>query len=400
MHSQTRYDAYCRREVLRLRRSLIRIQDEALLLRRDIRAGKFNQRKFNPDQPRVPAGGTGGGQWTSGGGGGGGSGLGFGAGLGGGFGMGLGEGSGFGESMDEGLFVDPTGEASWSSFREGWSADGSVFKRDIVNRDGSTIQSEYAASREAGFDERQTVRLESGEKVSFETTDRVQTIRYDGEVVSRSLWTRSGPEWDARVQPAYVGPGAPVVAGGVILFGWLSSRNGVDGRQAVMGFNAQDFRPGESPSGRENFINVGTLSEADVEAVCRRLPQVGAFADRAASAAGSVSQYPSMAVYGTNVHVRFKDYVDDLREINFRAERSFLKEKGDPTSNEDIRYGYPGSVRVDGYELRPDGTLCVYDLKTGRAGVSLRRAEILANAARMGFDKITRVVVIEVRPRR
>jgi hypothetical protein len=86
MSSQARYDAYRRREVLRLRRSLIRIQDETLLLRRDIAARKLRQRKYSPDQPRVPAGNAGGGQWTSGeGGGGGGPGLAAGLGA---FGMG------------------------------------------------------------------------------------------------------------------------------------------------------------------------------------------------------------------------------------------------------------------------------------------------------------------------
>lgn len=52
-------------ELIRLRRSLIRLQDETRLLRRDLL-----RRKYNPSQPRVPAGSSGGGQWTSGSGGG------------------------------------------------------------------------------------------------------------------------------------------------------------------------------------------------------------------------------------------------------------------------------------------------------------------------------------------
>jgi hypothetical protein len=168
----------------------------------------------------------------------------------------LGFGEGLGQSAGDGLFIDPTGEASWSSYSEGWSEDGAIFERDIVNRDGSTIQSEYAASREVGFDERQTVRLESGEQVSFETTDRVQTIRHggvDGQVVSRSLWTPSGPELDATVQPVLLGPlQRGVGAAGAVLFGWESQRNGIDGRQAVMGST-----PGNSPPepGRRGVLN-------------------------------------------------------------------------------------------------------------------------------------------------
>jgi hypothetical protein len=52
--------------ITRLRRSLIRLQDETRLLRRDLL-----RRKYDPSQPRIPAGSSGGGQWTSGAGGGG-----------------------------------------------------------------------------------------------------------------------------------------------------------------------------------------------------------------------------------------------------------------------------------------------------------------------------------------
>ena len=76
-----------------------------------------------------------------------------------------------------------------------------------------------------------------------------------------------------------------------------------------------------------------------------------------------------------------------------------MKEQADQTERQFTRYGTPGSVRVDAYEYRDDGTLCVYDLKTGRAGLGDRRAEILATALSYGFDNIRRIIVMEVRPR-
>ena len=179
------------------------------------------------------------------------------------------------------------------------------------------------------------MRLEGGEKISFETTDRVQTIRYggvDGEVVSRSLWTPSGPEPDSTVQPAYVGPlfkfGQSIIAGGAILFGWQSQQNGIGGGQAVMGFNAQDFRLDPSTRGGLDLSFVGRLSEDEVTSACARWPDVRDFADRAGNAAGSVDLYPSAAVHGTNIHTRFKGYVDDVNDPLFRAERSFLEGSG------------------------------------------------------------------------
>lgn len=124
------------------------------------------------------------------------------------------------------------------------------------------------------------------------------------------------------------------------------------------------------------------------------------FADRAADAAGSPDLYSSLAVYGTAVHSRFKEYVLDRHDRYFRAEESFLKKVEEGATSGEVRYGYPGSVRVDAYEYRPDGTLCVYDLKTGKAGLSDRRAEYLANAAKAGFGPVNRILVMEVRPSR
>ncbi|PZU92758.1 MAG: hypothetical protein DI527_08815 [Chelatococcus sp.] len=369
--------------VLRLR--LLRLRDEVALIRRDRLL-----RKYNPDQPRVPAGNSGGGRWTSGSGGGGSSGVsdptlpGFG-----------------GEGAEPGLDMDGS---EWASLGEGLSEDGAVFEQAVVNSDGATIHSEYAASRAADFDERQTVTPTSGERISFETTDHVQTIAFDGPdggVVSRTLWTPGGPEPDATIQPAFapmvVAPA--VIAGGLLLYDWYSRQEGIGGLQAVMGFNAREYSVTPLEAGKLDLSYVGRLSEEQAELACRRLPEVRSLTDRAAEAAGAPELYPSRAVYGTAVHTRFKRFVDELKQLNFVAERSFLKEAADPTSRRDIAYGHPSSIRTDAYEYRDDGTLCVYDLKTGRAGLGDRRAEILANAAKHGFDFVRRIIVMDIRPR-
>ncbi|MDX3810552.1 MAG: hypothetical protein QHC89_29705, partial [Bosea sp. (in: a-proteobacteria)] len=279
------------------------------------------------------------------------------------------------------------------------------FEQTVGDSVGNTIQSEYAASRDAGFDERQTVTDADGNKTSFETIGNVQSI-YDGgpggDLVARSVWTLSGPEPDATVQPAF----APLIAaptiitGGAVLFNWLSPLNGSDSQQAVMGFSARGYSPGDNTSGMLDLSYVGRITQEEAELACRRLPQAQEFADRAANAAGSPDLYPSRAVYGTDVHTRFAQFVRELNEANFQAERSYLKERLEGVNNTEVPYGYPASVRVDAYEYRKGGTLCVYDLKTGRADLSDRRAEILANAIRMGFRSIQRVIVIQVRPRR
>ncbi len=371
------------RELRAARLRLLRLRDELCLIRRD-----HCRRKYNPDQPRVPSGNAGGGQWTSGAGGSGGGG--FGGGAGGGDPL-----SPDGSSLDA--------DTGWSSLGEGWNEDGSIFEQTVTDGEGTTIRSEYAASREAGFDERQTVIDRDGNKTSFETAGNVQSIYDggpDGDLVARSVWTASGPEPDATVQPAYADKALPmIIGGGTALFNWQSQLNGSDGLLAVMGFNARDYRPGFSTSGALELLYAGRITEEQAELACRRLPDVRELADRAANAAGSPDLYPSPTVYGTDVHTRFARYVKDLNDLKFQAERSFLKERMESVNSQQVPYGYPRSIRVDAYEYRDDGTLCVYDLKTGKAGLSDRRADILANAVKLGFGPVRRIIVMEVRPR-
>lgn len=369
------------RELRGARLRLLRLRDELCLIRRD-----HWRRKYSPDQPRVPSGNAGGGQWTSGAGGGGGNGS-------------------AANNPDLPGFGLPDADTGWSSLGEGWSEDGSIFEQTVTDGEGTTIQSEYAASRAAGFDERQTVAFADGNTVSFETTGNVQSI-YDGgpngDLVARTTWTASGPEPDATVQPAF----APLVAaptiitGGAALFNWMSPFNGTGGQQAIMGFNVREYQPGDGAGSKIDLSYSGRVSNEEAELACLRWPEVRELTDRAANAAGSADLYPSRAIYGTVVHARFKNYMDERYEPYFKAERSFLKEADEGTRESAVRYGYPGSIRVDAYEYRQDGTLCIYDLKTGKAGLSDRRAEFLANAIRLGYGPVRRVLVIEVRPGR
>jgi hypothetical protein len=206
-------------------------------------------RKYNPDQPRVPAGNADGGQWTSGGGGGDPTltGTDF-----------LGDlGSAFSAAFNFGdVVADTSGEESWAFFQDATRPDGSLAERAVVNRDGSTIHSEFAEpDRKSDWDERHSVTLPEGGKTTFETADRTQTIRDggpDGEVVSRSTWTERGPEREATVQEARTPArpsGAPLAETTITsLFNWLSARNKLDGLQAVASFNAGITRPAPTQS--------------------------------------------------------------------------------------------------------------------------------------------------------
>ncbi|SEG34728.1 hypothetical protein [Bosea lathyri] len=376
-------------ELIRLRRSLIRLQDETRLLRRDLLL-----RKYNPAQARVPAGNTGGGRWTSGGdggsvrnpaAGGGGDSL-------GGGGDGLAE---FGSG--DGFAVDDTGQEAWASYDEGWSDDGSIFERDIVNRDGSTIQSEYAASREAGWDERHTVTLSDGSKTVFETSGSVQTIR-DGEVISRAVWTPDGPEpiadiVEARWRRGSRSGGSTWSAAGDKLFNWLNTFGNASGLQTVLGFRANDYQPGAVGSFDVSFV--AQVARIDVERACPSMPKIQDMLDQAARDAGPSSTFQSMQKYGTDVHLRMKRSIDAWGNPNVVAERSYFKERRETGEQ---AYGTAGTKRFDIHERVSDGTRCLYDIKTGRA-LSRSQSDTLADAAMRIEGDVSRLLVIELRPR-
>ena len=190
--------------------------------------------------------------------------------------------------------VDETGEETWAFYEESRDEAGDVAERAIVNRDGSTIHSEYAASRQAGFDERHTVTTSEGDKVTFETIERTQTMRIggpDGEIVGRTVWTPGGPEPDATIQPAFapLAVAPALIIGGAILFNWQSSQNG-DGQQAVTAFEANEYRP-SSP----NLLDLrfaGRVSQEEAEAACKCLPDLQVRLDDVVARAGSVKDYP------------------------------------------------------------------------------------------------------------
>ena len=63
-------------------------------------------------------------------------------------------------------------------------------------------------------------------------------------------------------------------------------------------------------------------------------------------------------------------------------------------------YGTKNSVRIDVFEDRRDGTVCIYDIKTGKSELSRARAAELAEKVLRAYSDAKRILVIEVRPTR
>jgi hypothetical protein len=139
---------------------------------------------------------------------------------------------------------------------------------------------------------------------------------------------------------------------------------------------------------------LGLLSSEEVQKICQKLEDVRELTKAAVAAtrASGISYSPS--AFGTAVHKQVKDKVDRQGDSNFVAERAYHKSGDPPQHNE------PGWVRVDVLEDVGNGTVCIFDIKTGKGrsgGLSFARMRELATHVLKNFPDARRFVVIEVK---
>jgi hypothetical protein len=96
--------------------------------------------------------------------------------------------------------------------------------------------------------------------------------------------------------------------------------------------------------------------------------------------------------YGTRVHTALRDTIVARNDPNLKAEISAIK-------SEEKKYGKKGSIRMDAFENVGDSTVCVYDIKTGEAKLTLLRMQEIANNAQKLYPGTTKLRIIEKRPR-
>jgi hypothetical protein len=330
----------------------------------DLRRGLDRKAGFNPGQPRDDHG-----RWTSGG------------------------GSAGVVSWD--TINSLSEDATWDRVVGGYDDTGDLIEQTVFNRDGSTIRSEFAGAD--AWDERHTVTTATGSRLSFETAGDTQTIADSetGDVVGRSTWTSAGPEPDASLQLARAPGSDPAVVirktieAAAALYVWLSAGND-SGSTATFALNANEFKPGELPSA--NAIWVGRRSKDEVDAACPRHGEVQWRTDDAADTITREGNYLTASQYGTAVHKHLEQQIKSLYDPSFRAEVSLTK-----TSEES--YGVRGSIRIDVYERASQDTVCVYDIKTGRSGLSAARTAEIAGTVASLYGP-SRIIGIETRPRR
>lgn len=174
-----------------------------------------------------------------------------------------------------------------------------------------------------------------------------------------------------------------------ILYLEMSKRNDANQRAAAI-FKSRDYPISD---GELDLAEVRNLERDETRRNCPRLEEVQRRTDLAAETVSQTRPGLSPAEYGTAVHENLKQQIKALDDPSFRAEVSFLKGQEDG-------YGKSGTVRVDVYERIDAATACVYDIKTGYAGLSPARMREIAQNVGALFGPIGRVIITEMRPMR
>jgi hypothetical protein len=177
---------------------------------------------------------------------------------------------------------------------------------------------------------------------------------------------------------------------------WMSSKE--PGEGVVLGFNAGEYQPGQ-PIG-EPPVYVAKRTREEVEEACEKLPTVQSMADQAAVMFPK-AMFKTASARGTAIHLAVKRMVNGgdgpSKDPNFVAEVSMRKSYEDD-HDASVPYGTRGSIRIDVLERRSDDVVCVYDLKTGKSGLTVaREVEIVGTVASV-YPLARRILITEVRP--
>jgi hypothetical protein len=319
----------------------------------------------------------------------------------------------------------PAGHADggqWTHVASGHSPTEDV----VINEDGSTVRSAANTSNpSAPWEERHTVRMPDGDEFTFEDLGFTQTVYdSDGRPIEQTVLTNDGPESQAIVQPARARVSRPGqkdnsaikhgIEAALALFTALAAQDNRN-RTTVLSYRASDYRTEEEPEPKA--VWVGRLNEEEVRNTCRRYHATQRLVNEAARNVEKEDKYRDAADFGNKVHKEVELRIKEKNNPNWLAEPSLEKlEEQDPRIAEEARLrkldptrkppeqpdpGSLDSIRVDVLDNQGNGTVCVYDIKTGsRHRLTLTRMAEIARAIYYHFPNTRRIIVAEMRPQR
>ena len=192
--------------------------------------------------------------------------------------------------------------------------------------------------------------------------------------------------------PGVAGIAIGMIGAAIALYNYLNSRP-QSGETIVLELESREY--GRSEAYSFEFAFVRSLNQSETQSICPRLEEVQDRVDRVDQDVSVYYPEASAQQHGTEVHKRLAIEINNLLDPKFRAEISISNEKVGTT------YGERNSIRVDILEEVSPSTVCVYDTKTGKAELTIKRANEIAEKIFRAFGKVPlRIVVTEVRPRK
>jgi len=167
---------------------------------------------------------------------------------------------------------------------------------------------------------------------------------------------------------------------------------GATGQQTdgSIGLLALSVRGGSWAAGDERPV-IGNLSQEEVETACPAYPKVQAVTSSLDAKVRAQNPNATSQEIGNMVHkevdAAFKG------QPGFKTNAGFLKD-------EELKNGLrlAGSSFLDVLHDVGNGTICIFDIKTGLSGLGSRQINQYWNAAKDAFEDAQRIYILEVRP--
>ncbi|WP_152565825.1 hypothetical protein [Devosia riboflavina] len=198
-------------------------------------------------------------------------------------------------------------------------------------------------------------------------------------------------------------PEPPTVSGNALADTWLTSPFAIMVRGAIALYNAAVSRPeligvGEtelvalafkvwdgSRTGNSITVTQVAFTAEQVAQTCKLLPEVQALTNEAAAKMSAMRLTATPQNFGIAVHtevhrqITMRKLLAPVQYGNVHPEMSISAGGLTSVDDDDVYYGQVETSRLDVYERVNATTACIYDVKTGRRGLSLSRTTDLVS---------------------